>query len=151
MEPTAIRPAAPDDLPALQELLRAAALPATDVGQGPQAFLLAWEGGRLVGSVGLELHGRDGLLRSLAVVPGMRGRGLGTELLRRALELAAARGVVEVYLLTTTAERWFAALEFARIEREQVPAALQATPEFAALCPSTAACMVRRLLGFPPA
>ena len=151
MEPTAIRPASPDDLPALRELLRAAALPASDVGQGPQRFLLAWEGGRLVGSVGLELHGRDGLLRSLAVLPGLRGRGLGAELLRRALELAAARGVGDVYLLTTTAERWFARRGFARIGREQAAAALQATPEFAALCPSTAACMVRRRPGPPPA
>jgi amino-acid N-acetyltransferase len=47
-----------------------------------------------------------------------------------------------VFLLTTTAPGFFAGLDFVPCERDRAPAALRATPEFAVVCPSSAACMV---------
>lgn len=58
---------------------------------------------------------------------------------------AAARDVTELYLLTTTAESFFADLGFDRIQREDTPPAIQQTSEFHDLCPETATCM-RRLI-----
>jgi len=100
----AFRLSTPADDDALRALLREAALPVEDVSTGRQEYVLALEGERLVGSVGLEIAGEDALARSLAVSPRHRDRGLGAALTERVLALAALRGVRSVYVLTTTAE-----------------------------------------------
>lgn len=145
----AIRPrleaALASDLPAIRSLLRDLRLPADDVGAENQHFLVAREGADLAGCVGLELHADGALLRSLAVTPGRQGSGLGRALCAGALAEARSRGVREVYLLTTTAEGFFAKEGFARIERGQVPQGVSRSAEFRSLCPATAACMARRL------
>jgi amino-acid N-acetyltransferase len=142
-----VRPATPADAPALFALLADARLPTADVDCAAQDFLLAFADGRLVGSVGLERRGADGLLRSLAVVPELRHRGLGGRLHDQMVTHAALRGVRTLYLLTTTAERFFAARAFERVDRAAFPEALRATPQFTALCPATAACMRRHIGG----
>jgi mannose-6-phosphate isomerase-like protein (cupin superfamily) len=52
-------------------------------------------------------------------------------------------GVEQLYLLTTDAERYFATLDFKRIERSEAPAQIQATTQFRSLCPQSAVCMAR--------
>ena len=52
-------------------------------------------------------------------------------------------GVEQLYLLTTDADRYFAALGFKRIERSEAPAQIQATTQFRSLCPKSAVCMAR--------
>jgi amino-acid N-acetyltransferase len=133
------------DDPHLRVFLEAAGLPAADVETGQQEFLLLEEGGLLIGTIGLEKSGYDGLLRSLAVAPDRRGRGLADELNDAALELARARGVRTLYLLTTTAERYAARRGFERILRAVVPPGIAALAQFRVLCPSTCVCMRRRL------
>jgi len=54
--------------------------------------------------------------------------------------------VRELYLLTTTAERFFATRGYAGIERERVPDTVRASAEFSALCPASAVVM-RKALG----
>ena len=68
-----IAAAAPADAAAIDALLRAADLPADDFADHLAHFLVARRGDAVVGAVGLELHGRDALLRSLVVAPGERG------------------------------------------------------------------------------
>jgi amino-acid N-acetyltransferase len=46
-----------------------------------------------------------------------------------------------VYLLTTTAAPLFRRFGFVSADRASAPSALSASPEFAALCPSSATCM----------
>jgi amino-acid N-acetyltransferase len=46
-----------------------------------------------------------------------------------------------VFLLTTTAEHYFSALGFARVERHDVPASVQTSIEFTTACPSSATVM----------
>ncbi len=139
------RPATRDDEPAVCALLTSASLPADDVSVDRQEYVLARSGGTLVGCVGLEAHGDLGLLRSFAVVPALRGQGLGTTLFERILARALLRGVKTAYLLTTTVERFCLAHGFERVDRAEVPAAILATEQFRALCPATAACFRRRL------
>jgi amino-acid N-acetyltransferase len=62
------------------------------------------------------------------------------------LDRARERGVREMYLLTTTAERWFPRFGFTRIAREQVPDAVRGSVEFREACPAFAAVM-RALIG----
>lgn len=58
---------------------------------------------------------------------------------------AKAHGVEEVYLLTTTAEGFFARLGYERVEREGAPESIRGTKEFSSICPSSAVLM-RKLL-----
>ena len=46
-----------------------------------------------------------------------------------------------MYLLTTTAERYFPRFAFKRITREDVPDSLQASVEFRDACPASAVVM----------
>jgi amino-acid N-acetyltransferase len=142
-----ILPPTPSQLNLLQQFLQRHDLPDTDLtaAQMPD-FLLAWDGPYLAAAGGLEIYGETALLRSLVVDEDYRGRGLGAHMVHRLEEHAGLRRVRTIYLLTTTAERFFTSLGYARTPRESAPAVLQATAEFQSLCPDTAVCMSRSLL-----
>jgi arsenate reductase len=131
----------PDDDVQLRTFLETVGLPADDVETGRQEYLLAREGQRIVGCVGLEVMGPDALARSLAVAQDRRGLGLGRRLLDAAIQRAVTRGIETLYALTTTAEAYAAARGFERIPRSEVPEAIACLAQFQALCPATAACM----------
>ena len=140
--PFSLRTAGPSDLPAAYDLLRGCGLPTDGLDeQFGDGYVLAaaGDGGELVGMAGLERHGpEDGLLRSVAVAPAWRGRGLGEALVDDRLAWARARGIRRVHLLTTTAADWFPRFGFRRVTRADAPAAVRASREFAAACPASA-------------
>jgi amino-acid N-acetyltransferase len=61
------------------------------------------------------------------------------------LAYAHLQGIKELYLLTNTAEGFFSKIGFNKVERDNVPDSIRATKEFQSLCPSTAACMAKRI------
>ncbi len=130
----------------VRRLLGAAALPLDDLTPGHlEHFFACGAQEAPFGVCGVELHGRDGLLRSLAVDEKARGRGCGRALVA-ALEAHAQReGVRRIYLLTTTAARFFEGLGYRSVARDTAPDAIRAAPEFAALCPANAAFMAKDL------
>jgi protein-tyrosine-phosphatase len=79
------------------------------------------------------------------VDPSRRGSGEGTALLRHAENQARAQGVRTLYLLTTTAEPFFARHGYARVSREAAPPAIRTTREFSGICPASSAFMSRSL------
>jgi amino-acid N-acetyltransferase len=81
------------------------------------------------------------LLRSVAVDETRRGEGLGHQLTQAALDLARARGLKTVYLLTTTAATFFPRFGFREIARDEVDPAVQRSVEFTKACPASAAAM----------
>ncbi len=135
-----IGPAAASDAAAVRALLRASSLPVDGVPDDLAHFLVARSrrDQRLLGVIGLELHGDAALLRSAAVRADTRGIGLGDALVRALLGYAAEREVTTVVLLTTTAERWFPRFGFEPITRADVPAALKVSAEFQGACPASA-------------
>ncbi|HWK88518.1 MAG TPA: arsenic resistance N-acetyltransferase ArsN2 [Longimicrobium sp.] len=138
----AVRAARPDDRAAVERLLGEANLPADGLGEHfGDAYAVAEADGRLVGAEGIEVYGRDGLLRSAVVDPAWRGRGLGEALTRERLEWARARGLRAVYLLTTTAPDFFARFGFERIERGAAPPAIEDSVEFSLTQCASAAVM----------
>jgi amino-acid N-acetyltransferase len=108
-------------------------------------MLVAKEGEQIVGTAALELYGDGALLRSVAVEPIRQGRQLGHQLTDAALQLATAHGVNTVFLLTTTAERFFPRFGFEEIDREQLPVSVRESVEFQSACPASAIVMRKQL------
>jgi amino-acid N-acetyltransferase len=140
-----VRPASAADLPHIERLLTESELPLSGVREALATFVVAEAGGQLVGVAGLEVCCDDALLRSVAVVPGWRSKGVGRALVLRAIAEGEARGIRALYLLTTTAEHYFPAFGFVKTTRDRVPAAVRATSEFTTACPDSAAVMTRPL------
>jgi amino-acid N-acetyltransferase len=127
-------------------LLESAGLPTSDLeGARLQHFFFIGTASTPIGLVGLELCGEHALLRSLVVAPSARTGGSGTALVAYAEAHARSRGVRDVYLLTTTAENFFARCGYVRIGREAAPGPIRSTREFADICPSSSAFMVKHL------
>lgn len=138
----AIEVAQPTDMAAIRALLDRAHLPTGDlVGAHDVRFWVGRAAGHLIGAVGLERFGDVALLRSLVVAPEARGTGLGSALTDAAEAAASADGIHDLYLLTQTAERFFARRGYAVVKRSSMPAAIQATHQFLSLCPASAICM----------
>jgi len=131
---------------AVKRLLDEAQLPTSDLTEAHlEHFLACGAHDALEGVVGLELYQPVALLRSLAVASRSRGRGLGSTLLAEAERYARLREVQEIYLLTTSAERFFARSGYERILRDAAPSAIRETQEFSSLCPASSALMRKRL------
>jgi amino-acid N-acetyltransferase len=142
-----LRAAVPRDLDAVREMLRKANLPVEGLeDRFPGGYVVAEAEGKVVGAAGVEEYGEHGLFRSLVVDPAWRGQGIGNALTLRLVERSGEMRLRDVYLLTTTAERYLAKRGFVRVERSAVPAGIRASREFAGVCPASAVCM-RRSLG----
>ncbi len=129
----------------IEALLADASLPLGGLEDALPAAVVVRRGGRLVGCAAVEVRGEAGLLRSVAVVPDLRGSGLGRQLVASAEALAAARGVRTLYLLTETAADWFPRLGYAVIARSLVPASVAESVEFREACPVSAVAMRKQL------
>lgn len=136
-----IRPAAAEDLPAVQLLLTSVKLPLEGVEEHLADFLILSQEGELIGTVGLEMYGDKALLRSLAVTPQEQGKGYGIRLYQAIIRKAQEQKIAEIYLLTETAEKFFAARGFEKISRERVDERVKTSVEFQSACPASAACM----------
>lgn len=134
-----------DEIP-LSTLLQTCDLSTEDITpEMLEHFLVVHIDKALVGAVGLEAYGESGLLRSLAVDEAHRGMGLGKRLVEALEEHAKEDSVRELYLLTITAEGFFAGLGYKKISREEAPTNIATTAQFSQLCPSSSALMVKRL------
>lgn len=145
MTAVSLRSATPGDYGAVTALLETAGLPLSGVPRTLDRFVVAERGDSLVGVAGLEPYDSTGLLRSVAVAEQERGSGLGHALVERVLGNARAAGVRDVYLLTTTADRWFPRLGFRAVERAALPSALAGSEELRGACPASAVAMHRSL------
>jgi len=107
-EPT-IRLARPDDIPAIESLLRAEWLPPIQIAEFLDTFWVADVNSEAIGAAGIELY-EDGaaVLRSVVVSPTVRKTGLGDTLVRTALDYAREHGARRVYLFTMHAMPFFA-------------------------------------------
>jgi amino-acid N-acetyltransferase len=133
-------------LRAATALLSAARLPTEDLTEEHcRNFFYTGSADAPTGLVGLELLGDVALLRSLVVAPGDRRSGIGAALVEHAERHARSQGVDALYLLTTTAEAFFARRGYKRTARDAAPAAITATREFSDICPASSAFMSKAL------
>jgi amino-acid N-acetyltransferase len=142
--PYRLRPADPDDLPAVEALLIAAGLTLNDVGSqfGSPRYVVAVSGnGALIGVAGVEVHGPYGLFRSAAVGADWRGQGVGETLTADRIAWARAAGLEALFLLTQTAAGYWPRFGFQVTDRAGAPEALRASSEWAGACPASATAM----------
>jgi amino-acid N-acetyltransferase len=136
-----IRNAGEEDLSGIETLLAASDLPTDGVAENLATFLVAEHDGELAGAIGLELFGESALLRSAVVASDSRANGVGGRLVEELLDRARELGVRDVYLLTTTAEKYFPRFGFRRVERDSIPGSVKQSVEFTTACPASAAAM----------
>ncbi|GGB37332.1 arsenic resistance N-acetyltransferase ArsN2 [Sphingomonas floccifaciens] len=134
-----------NDMGELRNALAASDLPVADLAEPGRAFFRFDDGAGLVGYGGLEGEGADRLLRSVVVVADRRGDGLGRAMLTALEARARELGVARLNLLTNTAAPFFAANGYAAADRAAAPASVASSREFTALCPASAAYLVKAL------
>jgi predicted N-acetyltransferase YhbS len=143
--PVLLREATPVETAAAIDLVVAAGLPLASLSRAA-LVLVAEAAGALVGTVALERHGTGGdtafLLRSAAVGPAWRGRGVGAALTAAALARVDGIGAC-VALLTGTAAGCFSRFGFVPAGRDRLPSALSHAERLAGdgryRCPAGAA------------
>ena len=140
-----IGPAQAGDIDIVEALLEREHLPRAGLRDHVEHTFVARAGSRIVGCAALEMYEDGALLRSVAVDAEHRGSGVGSHLTRSALGLAERTRVPAVYLLTTTAERFFPRFGFEVVDRADVPQGVQQSAEFSYACPSSALIMRKRL------
>ena len=129
----------------IQVLLGENGLPFEDIHEHLIHFITAKKDQDVIGCVGLEIHGNQGLLRSLAVYEKYRGNEIATTLCNRILECAQELFLTDVYLLTETAKGFFEKLGFEQLDREKAPRRIKSTKEFSSLCSDGAIFMHRKI------
>ncbi len=134
-----------EDVPAIEALLEAAALPLDGAANAFSTGVVAREDGRIVAAAALEPYGDAALLRSVVVAEDQRGTGVGRRMVEAAESLARDLGVRELYLLTETAVDWFPRLGYRPVARTAVPEAVRGSVEFTTLCRDTGVAMHRSL------
>ncbi len=153
-----IRKAWLTDIPALLNLINSYAangimLPRTEfeMAENIRDFLVAFQDGRLVGTGALHFYTpTSGEVRSLAVEPGEKTKGIGRKLVE-ALEAEARQHDLHSIFAFTYVDKFFEKLGFAEVDRAELP--LKAWKD-CLRCPKFQACdeiaMLKRLKEAPP-
>ena len=137
-----LQKASKKDIAQIKRLLGDNDLPIQDVEYVPAQFFLLFRDNQLVGMSGIERFGLAGLLRSVVIKEPFRNNNLGMELVLKTIQEAKKMKIHRLYLLTTTAERFFKKIGFTNADRSKAPKSIQTTNEFSNLCPESANFMV---------
>ena len=145
LPPVFAQPLATWEREGLKATLARAGLPVDDLEADGPLFWRFERDDMPVGFAGIEVHGRDALLRSLVTLPPLRQKGIGGAMVDKMETEARARGASAIYLLTGDSVPFFAKLGYAPCARDRVPAAIAATAQFARLCPASATAMTKQI------
>jgi amino-acid N-acetyltransferase len=129
----------------IEALLAENKLPVNDLPESLENFFAAISKDELVGVIGLEIYGRYGLLRSLAIKSGNRNQGIAGQLVAQIETFAKSKGLEAIYLLTETADKYFDSKHYERIARAEVPAEVRQSSEFSFVCPQSAVTMKKMI------
>lgn len=90
---------------------------------------LAFDKAELVGCAALEIGQSAGLVRSVAVLPAYRGRGLARQLMQRLIADASARHIGRLYLFSKDSAGFFCRLGWQSVSVRHVADALPDAPQ----------------------
>jgi amino-acid N-acetyltransferase len=135
-----IRRAKPEDQRSIRRLLSDFNLPLDGL-EDTKLWVAETTTRFIVGVAGLELYGKQSLLRSVAIDKKLHTRGYGTTLVNYVIDEAKRSGVHELFLLTTTAPSFFRKLGFREDTRDNVSGKITNSVEFKYACSKTAILM----------
>lgn len=134
------------ELRAIEKLLVESGLPTDDLDdQDLSLFRIEGPSDDLEAVGGLERFGKTALIRSIATAESMRGRGMATKIVDELEKLSISEGFESLYLLTESAERYFASKGYSSVDRSDVPRSIQESRQFSGICPDSATVMQKRL------
>lgn len=126
-----IRIAEEKDLLPVQRLVAKAGLSDQGIEHQINDFLVVEnEKKQIIGTVGIERLGLDGLLRSLVMASESWNAKIGLNFLELALAFAKQRGVKTLYLLTNSSIPFFEHIGFEEVKEEEIPEHLKKTSHF---------------------
>lgn len=140
-----IKQATEREFDAIKKLLDDNNLPTTDIYQDNIQLFIGLIDDKIMSVIGLEKYKNVGLLRSLAVTDLFKNQQVGSRLIRHIVDLCASEHIDKIYLLTTTADKYFVKFGFTKIERMEAPDILKQTREFKDICPVSAVLMYKSL------
>jgi len=136
------REARTSDLESVLRLIEACQLPIEGItAHFPTSYLVVDSDQGLVGVAGVERYEAVGLLRSVAVAPGVQSEGVGGLLVKAAVTIAVKEKFSALYLLTTDADSYFSRFGFQVIGRADVHPSIAMSEEFSQICPEPAVVM----------
>jgi amino-acid N-acetyltransferase len=121
-------------------LLEKNKLPTSDIGENV-ALYTVYDHQNLIGTIGLEAFKTEGLLRSVCLDFEVQNKGFGTQILSLFEAQIREKGIKNLYLLTTTAQRFFEKNNYKVISRNDVSESIRETAEFKGVCPASAIVM----------
>lgn len=127
----------------VKALLKDASLPIDDLqGQDNITFIGLHIDNKLKGVIGIEhFDNKVALIRSLAVNKQVQAKGYGEKLVTAAEEWAHNNGINNLFLLTTTADKFFEKHGYKVIDRTKAPSVIQNSRQMTSVCPSSATIM----------
>jgi amino-acid N-acetyltransferase len=128
-----LRSARPDDIPAIEALLKAEWLPPMAIEEFLDSFWVLQSEGGVVGCAGIEIYGDSAVLRSVVVGPSLRATGEGGRLVRRALDYAREHGARRAYLFTMHAGPFFARYGFEPVSTDDFESAVRDSWQYVGL------------------
>ncbi|NQV14969.1 GNAT family N-acetyltransferase [bacterium] len=141
-----IKPINDTELYEIKHLLDNSGLETADLKNNNIKLFTYTDNDKLHGVIGLEAYAPIGLVRSFAVKKEFQGQRIGFKLLDFLLDDCAKAGFEKLYLLTTTAEKYFRRNGFKVISRDLAPEEIKSTSEFSELCPVSAVLMEKVLM-----
>lgn len=132
---------APEDVAVFRAQLKAESLPYEDLTDGEHVLIGYYDKEQLVGTGAIETYGNYGLLRSVSISKAHQGNQLGSKVTYHLIEKARLQKLKGLYLLTETARDFFLKIGFEIVDRSAVAPEVQASSEFAHVCPVSAVCM----------
>ncbi|WP_354685666.1 GNAT family N-acetyltransferase [Cupriavidus necator] len=130
MKDLRIRAAMPSDAPAVGAVLERCGLPTDDVFRVLEHFHVAILESQIVGCAAGEPFGQTVVIRSVAVLPEHRDRGVATHVVRAALMRARANGARRAVLLASSCPSYFARYGFTLVPAAKLPQEVMSSSEF---------------------
>ena len=130
-----------NDLPNILNLLSYYNLITQDIDLNKQYFLGFKQQKDCVAIGALEFHRPYALIRSVVVSPEHQHKGYAKIICQALFQHALSEKIIELYLLTETADEFFSRQGFELIDRDTAPQIIKSTPQFNTLCPGDARVM----------
>ena len=126
-----IRVANEKDLLPIQKLLARASLSKRGIEQNIDNFLVVESPEKkIIGTVGIEPVGKDGLLRSLVLSSEKWNAKVGLNFIELAVAYGKQKGYENLYLLTNSSLPFFEYIGFKILEEKEIPPHLKASEHF---------------------